>query len=77
MKRDDFGLYSGYGLFIDGQWRRAATGEERKVIGPTSEEAIASAEMPFGGVKHSGMGRAGGTLGVRDDLEAKYIKTRL
>ena len=42
-----------------------------------NELAIASAEMPFGGVKDSGMGREGGSLGVRDYLEAKYIKTRL
>lgn len=42
-----------------------------------NELAIASAEMPFGGVKDSGMGREGGSLGIRDYLEAKYIKTRL
>ena len=42
-----------------------------------NELAIASAEMPFGGVKDSGMGREGGSLGLRDYLEAKYIKTRL
>jgi succinate-semialdehyde dehydrogenase / glutarate-semialdehyde dehydrogenase len=42
-----------------------------------NELAIASAEMPFGGVKDSGMGREGGSIGVRDYLEAKYIKTRL
>jgi succinate-semialdehyde dehydrogenase/glutarate-semialdehyde dehydrogenase len=42
-----------------------------------NELAIASAEMPFGGVKDSGIGREGGSLGVRDYLEAKYIKTRL
>lgn len=39
--------------------------------------AIAAAEMPFGGVKESGMGREGGSLGIRDYLEAKYIRTRL
>ncbi|WP_322991873.1 NAD-dependent succinate-semialdehyde dehydrogenase [Limnohabitans sp.] len=42
-----------------------------------NELAIASAEMPFGGTKDSGMGREGGALGIRDYLEAKYIKTRL
>jgi succinate-semialdehyde dehydrogenase/glutarate-semialdehyde dehydrogenase len=42
-----------------------------------NELAIASAEMPFGGVKHSGMGREGGAFGIRDYLEPKFIKTRL
>jgi succinate-semialdehyde dehydrogenase / glutarate-semialdehyde dehydrogenase len=42
-----------------------------------NELAIASAEMPFGGVGESGMGREGGSLGIRDYLEAKFIKTRL
>lgn len=42
-----------------------------------NDMAIASAEMPFGGVKESGMGREGGALGIRDYLEPKFIKTRL
>jgi succinate-semialdehyde dehydrogenase/glutarate-semialdehyde dehydrogenase len=42
-----------------------------------NELAIASAEMPFGGVKESGMGREGGSLGLRDYLEPKFIRTRL
>jgi succinate-semialdehyde dehydrogenase/glutarate-semialdehyde dehydrogenase len=42
-----------------------------------NEMLLASAEMPFGGVKESGMGREGGALGIRDYLEAKFIKTRL
>jgi len=42
-----------------------------------NELAIASAEMPFGGVGDSGMGREGGPLGIRDYLEAKFVKTRL
>jgi succinate-semialdehyde dehydrogenase / glutarate-semialdehyde dehydrogenase len=42
-----------------------------------NEMLLASAEIPFGGVKESGMGREGGALGVRDYLEPKFIKTRL
>jgi succinate-semialdehyde dehydrogenase / glutarate-semialdehyde dehydrogenase len=42
-----------------------------------NELAIASAEMPFGGVGASGMGREGGSLGIRDYLEAKFVKVRL
>ena len=42
-----------------------------------NELSIASAEMPFGGVKESGMGREGGALGIKDYLEPKFIKTRL
>ena len=54
----------------------ASEGIEAGMVG-VNELAIASAEMPFGGVKDSGMGREGGALGLRDYLEAKYIKTRL
>jgi succinate-semialdehyde dehydrogenase / glutarate-semialdehyde dehydrogenase len=42
-----------------------------------NELAIASAEMPFGGVRESGMGREGGPLGIKDYLEAKFVKVRL
>jgi succinate-semialdehyde dehydrogenase/glutarate-semialdehyde dehydrogenase len=42
-----------------------------------NDMAIASAEMPFGGVKESGFGREGGSLGIKEYLDAKYIKTRL
>ncbi len=42
-----------------------------------NETLLAAAEMPFGGVKESGMGREGGALGIRDYLDAKFIKTRL
>jgi succinate-semialdehyde dehydrogenase/glutarate-semialdehyde dehydrogenase len=38
---------------------------------------LATAEMPFGGVKSSGMGREGGQLGILEYLEPKYVKTRL
>ena len=42
-----------------------------------NEIAIASAEMPFGGVKQSGIGREGGSFGILDYLQPKFIKTRL
>jgi succinate-semialdehyde dehydrogenase/glutarate-semialdehyde dehydrogenase len=42
-----------------------------------NEVSIASADAPFGGIKESGMGREGGSLGIKDYLEAKFIKTRL
>ena len=42
-----------------------------------NEVLLAAAEIPFGGVKESGMGREGGAFGIKDYLEPKYIKTRL
>ena len=37
------------------------------------ELAIASAEMPFGGVKESGLGREGAAEGLDEYLETKFI----
>lgn len=54
----------------------ASEGIKAGMVG-INELAIASAEMPFGGVKESGMGREGGSLGLRDYLEPKFIRTRL
>ena len=34
---------------------------------------VASAAAPFGGVKHSGLGREGGPEGVQEFLETKYV----
>tara|TARA_R110000751_G_scaffold307889_2_gene433708 strand:- start:32943 stop:34397 length:1455 start_codon:yes stop_codon:yes gene_type:complete len=42
-----------------------------------NEVLLATAEAPFGGVKESGFGREGGSLGIMDYLEPKYIKHRL
>jgi succinate-semialdehyde dehydrogenase/glutarate-semialdehyde dehydrogenase len=39
-----------------------------------NEQAIASAEMPFGGVKQSGIGREGGSFDLQAYLKPKLIK---
>jgi succinate-semialdehyde dehydrogenase/glutarate-semialdehyde dehydrogenase len=59
--------------------KTAALASERIEAGMVgiNELAIASAEMPFGGVKQSGIGREGGAFGIQDYLEPKFIKTRL
>lgn len=59
--------------------RTATLAAERLEVGMVgvNEVLIASAEAPFGGIKESGMGREGGSLGIKDYLEAKFIKTRL
>ena len=40
MKRDDFGLYRDYGLYIDGRWRPATDGAVREVLDPANEEVL-------------------------------------
>jgi succinate-semialdehyde dehydrogenase/glutarate-semialdehyde dehydrogenase len=42
-----------------------------------NEMLLATAEAPFGGVKESGMGREGGSLGIHDYLDPKYVKIKL
>ena len=54
----------------------AAEALEVGMVG-VNDMMLASAEAPFGGVKESGMGREGGALGLRDYMEAKYIKLKL
>lgn len=38
---------------------------------------LAPPQAPFGGIKHSGYGREGGSLGVSDYLEYKYLSVGL
>jgi succinate-semialdehyde dehydrogenase/glutarate-semialdehyde dehydrogenase len=38
-----------------------------------NEVALASGEVPFGGMKDSGLGREGGRQGLDEYLETKYI----
>jgi succinate-semialdehyde dehydrogenase/glutarate-semialdehyde dehydrogenase len=59
--------------------RRAQQTAERLESGMVgiNEVLLATAEAPFGGIKESGYGREGGSLGIRDYLEPKYIRHRL
>jgi succinate-semialdehyde dehydrogenase/glutarate-semialdehyde dehydrogenase len=54
----------------------AQTTAERLEVGMVgiNEMLIATAEAPFGGIKDSGFGREGGSIGVMDYLEPKYIR---
>ncbi|MGA2795026.1 MAG: NAD-dependent succinate-semialdehyde dehydrogenase [Roseiarcus sp.] len=42
-----------------------------------NDTLLATAEAPFGGIKESGFGREGGSLGIKDYLEPKYIRRKL
>jgi len=53
---------------------RATAALESGMVG-INDFALAAAEAPFGGVKESGIGREGGTFGIREYLEAKTVKT--
>jgi len=55
---------------------RAAEAIETGMVG-VNEMLLATAEAPFGGIKESGMGREGGSLGIQDYLVPKYIKYKL
>jgi len=55
---------------------RAFEALEAGMVG-VNDLALAQAEIPFGGVKESGIGREGGSLGIHDYLEAKYIRHKI
>jgi len=57
----------------------ATRGSEDMEVGMVgvNEMLLATAEAPFGGIKESGMGREGGSLGIHDYLEPKYVKMKL
>ena len=38
--------------------------------------AISTSEAPFGGVKHSGVGRENGSYGVQEFMEVKFVHTK-
>jgi succinate-semialdehyde dehydrogenase/glutarate-semialdehyde dehydrogenase len=57
-----------------GTAERAANALEAGMVG-VNDFTLAASEAPFGGVKESGIGREGGTLGIREYLEPKTVKT--
>jgi succinate-semialdehyde dehydrogenase/glutarate-semialdehyde dehydrogenase len=42
-----------------------------------NETLLATAEAPFGGIKESGFGREGGSLGILDYVTPKYTRHKL
>ncbi len=52
-------------------WRTAAA-IESGIVG-VNEAAVGAGEVPFGGMKESGLGREGGTEGLGEFMETKYI----
>lgn len=54
----------------------ASEAMETGMVG-VNDMLLATAEAPFGGIKESGMGREGGSLGIMDYLVPKYIKMKL
>ena len=73
MNFNQFHLYNKNNLSIS---TRAYEDLEVGMVG-VNEMLLATAEAPFGGIKESGMGREGGSLGIQDYLNPKYIKIKL
>ena len=62
------------GYVLTGDMARAeatAAGLKVGMVG-VNTYAVATAEMPFGGVKHSGFGRENGRQGILDYLDVKF-----
>ncbi|MCZ6828013.1 MAG: NAD-dependent succinate-semialdehyde dehydrogenase [Gammaproteobacteria bacterium] len=68
----EFGLVSYIYTRDIGRVWRVSEGVEYGMVG-VNEVAIIGAEIPFGGVKQSGMGREGSKYGMDDYMEIKYI----
>ena len=68
----DFGLA---GFVLGGSLQQCLDVADRLEVGMVgiNDFAIALAEAPFGGIKHSGFGREGGSEGVAEFTVAKYI----
>ena len=72
----EFGLASYFYSRDVGRIFRVAEGLEYGMVG-INTGLISTAEVPFGGVKQSGIGREGGTEGLEEFLETKYVAVNL
>ena len=63
------------GYVHTGSIERALRIAERLEVGMIgiNSGTISNAAAPFGGVKHSGVGREGGSEGIEEYLETKYV----
>ncbi len=68
----EFGLASYFYSRDVGRIFRVGEALEYGMVG-INTGLISTAEVPFGGVKQSGLGREGGRLGLDDYLEVKYL----
>ena len=72
----EFGLA---GYVFTSSLKRAHVASESLEVGMVgvNDMLLAAAEIPFGGVKESGFGREGGSLGILDYLVPKYTKFKI
>ena len=68
----EFGLASYFFSRDIGRIWRVSEGLEYGMVG-VNTGVISTCEVPFGGVKQSGLGREGARQGIEDYVEAKYI----
>ncbi len=68
----EFGLASYFYARDVGRIFRVAEALEYGIVG-INEGIISTAEVPFGGMKSSGLGREGSKYGIEDYLEVKYL----
>jgi succinate-semialdehyde dehydrogenase / glutarate-semialdehyde dehydrogenase len=72
----EFGLVA-YLYTRDGaRQQRVAEALEAGMVG-VNEGLVSTAQAPFGGIKHSGLGREGSRHGIDDYTNLKYIATRI
>ncbi len=55
---------------------RVCEGLETGMIG-LNQGIVSNAQAPFGGIKQSGFGREGGSEGIQEYLETKYVAVNL